>query len=141
MKKIIKSKYFNYIAIVIMLIGFIYLFFVNNNPDAVNNFREVNRNLQKVEFSHIHVDDESGVEELQYCTDPRVNIDDPPSEDPSIDSGILDKGFNDAGSILAVCGDIAAFVVTNELCLISLSFILVARGIVLLRKMVRVTPR
>ena len=58
MKKIFKSKYFNYIAIVIMLIGFIYLFFVNNNPDAVNNFREVNKNLQKVEFSHIHVDDE-----------------------------------------------------------------------------------
>ena len=43
-----------------MFIGFIYLFFVNNNPDAVNNLRKVNSNLEKIDYNHVHeIDDDS----------------------------------------------------------------------------------
>ena len=59
MKNVFKSKCFNYVTVIIMLIGFIYLFFVNNNPDAVQNLRKVNENLLKVEYQHNHVPDEN----------------------------------------------------------------------------------
>ena len=59
MKNVFKSKCFNYVTVIIMLIGFIYLFFVNNNPDAVQNLRKVNENLFKVEYQHNHVSDEN----------------------------------------------------------------------------------
>lgn len=59
MKNIFKSKPFNSISLIIMLIGFIYLFFVNNNPDAVQNDRKVNTNLNKIEYDHVHMDDDT----------------------------------------------------------------------------------
>lgn len=52
-----KTKKFNYILIFVMLFGFVYLFFVNNNPDAINNIRKVNNNLQLINYEHIHVED------------------------------------------------------------------------------------
>ncbi len=59
MKNVFKSKTFNYVTVIFMFIGFIYLFFVNNNPDAVKNLRKVNTNLVKVDYNHIHVEDET----------------------------------------------------------------------------------
>lgn len=51
--------------------------------------------------------------------------------------GIIDN----ASDLLTVIGDVAAFVVSNDLCLLTLGFIFVTRAVVLVRKTIRVTPR
>lgn len=57
MKNFIKSKYFNHLVLVIVIFGFIYLYTINSNPEAVNNSRPVNDNLTKVEYNHIDYQD------------------------------------------------------------------------------------
>lgn len=53
MKKFWKTKYFNHLMVVIMIFGFIYLYKINSNPEAVTNLRQVNENLVKVEYDHV----------------------------------------------------------------------------------------
>lgn len=79
---------------------------------------------------------------LEYRTD-EENQDTSEADNPgsSSDGSIAEKGFSDASAFLSVVGEIATFIVNNELCLISLTFVFIVRGIRLLRKCLRVTPR
>ena len=43
-KKILKSRIVNYLLFAFMIYGFVYLFFVNNNPDAVKSIK-LNMNI------------------------------------------------------------------------------------------------
>lgn len=98
-----------------------------------------------LQLAYIDVDANTGEEELQFCTDPRVTVSDSDTDEVSSSGSssgsIAEKGFSDASSFLSVVGEIATFIVNNELCLISLSFVFIFRGIRLLRKTLRVTPR
>lgn len=53
MKEFLKSRYFKHMMFVITIFGFIYLYTINSNPEAVTNHRIVNENLTKVEYDHV----------------------------------------------------------------------------------------
>lgn len=56
-------------------------------------------------------------------------------------TSVMDKGLAQTGSVLTLLGDIGDFVVNNELCLLFLGFLFVSRGVGVLKKCLRVTPR
>ena len=56
-------------------------------------------------------------------------------------SNILDRGFDQASGFLQVCSDVTNFIVSNELCLITIGFVFVSRSVGCLRRCLRVTPR
>lgn len=56
-------------------------------------------------------------------------------------ASVMDKGLQQTTSVLTLLGDVADFVVNNELCLLFLGFMFVSRGVGVLRKCLRVTPR
>lgn len=51
--------------------------------------------------------------------------------------GIIDN----ASDLLTVIGDVASFVVGNDLCLLFLGFVFLSRAVVLVRKTIRVAPK
>lgn len=56
-------------------------------------------------------------------------------------ASVMDKGLQQTTSVLTLLGNVADFVVNNELCLLFLGFMFVSRGVGVLRKCLRVTPR
>lgn len=54
---------------------------------------------------------------------------------------VLERGLAQTSSIITLLGDVATFIVGNELCLLFLGFMFVSRGVGILRKCLRVTPR
>ncbi len=64
-----------------------------------------------------------------------------PSSGGSSGGGRLSNIIDDASDLLTVIGNVATFIVGNDLCLLTLGFVFVARAVVLVRKTIRVTPR
>lgn len=56
-------------------------------------------------------------------------------------ASVMDKGLQQTTSVLTLLGNVADFVVTNELCLLFLGFMFVSRSVGVLKKCLRVTPR
>ena len=54
---------------------------------------------------------------------------------------VMEKGLANTSSVLTLLGDVTNFIVNNELCLLFLGFMFVSRGVGVLRKCLRVTPR
>lgn len=56
-------------------------------------------------------------------------------------SSVLDRGLAQTSGFLQICSDVGNFIITNELCLIFIGFLFVSRGVSVLIKCLRVTPR
>ena len=56
-------------------------------------------------------------------------------------TGVLTNATNQAGNILTFLGNLTTFVIGNELCMCFLGFMFISRGVGVLKKCLRVTPR
>lgn len=54
---------------------------------------------------------------------------------------VMDKGLAQTSSIISLLGDLTTFIVGNELCLLFLGFFFISRGVGILKRCLRVTPR
>lgn len=56
-------------------------------------------------------------------------------------TGVLSSATSQASNILTFLGDLTAFVIGNELCMCFLGFMFISRGVGVLKRCLRVTPR
>lgn len=56
-------------------------------------------------------------------------------------TSVMDKGLAQTSSIITLLGDLTTFIVGNELCLLFLGFLFISRGVGILKRCLRVTPR
>ena len=59
----------------------------------------------------------------------------------AVSSSVFERGLANSASVLKLVGDVAEFIIGNELCLLFLGFFFVSRGVGILKKCFRATPR